>query len=67
MKKINFEIALKITVLVSFVYFLFLLTIIAYNSGIGRYQFKADSPVIIDTKTGQLYRIKDGQMIEIGK
>jgi hypothetical protein len=67
MKKINFETTLKVIVIISFAYFLFLLTIIAYNSGIGRYQFKADRPVIIDTKTGHLYRIKDGQMTEIGK
>jgi len=67
MKKLNFEKTLRIASLISLFYLLLLLTIIAYNSGNGRYEFKADSPAILDTKTGKIFIIKDGQMHELGK
>lgn len=55
----------KILIVLSIIYLLFLLTIIAINTGNGRYQFKADSPAVIDTRTGKLFLIKDGKISEV--
>ena len=68
MKKIKFDVVFKIAILLSVVYFLIFLTIIltsiSENLRNGRYQFKADSPLILDTRTGKVYYNKDGELKE---
>ncbi|MDP1727997.1 MAG: hypothetical protein Q8M15_14525 [Bacteroidota bacterium] len=69
MKRINFEIIFKVIILAGFAYLLFLLTAIVEHSGNGRYQqFTTEYPLILDTKTGQVFKPNDkGQMQELGK
>ena len=63
MKKISFDIAFKIIILIISAYLMCLLTVIAYNfnkigdnSENGRYQLKSgEGFLIIDTKTGTTY------------
>lgn len=62
MKKLNFDIVFKVISLISLVYSLFLLTVIAKNSGTGRYQTAGNG--IIDTKTGVMYDFRNGKLIE---
>ena len=65
MKKINFGNIFKIFAILATVYFLYIMSIIASNMENGRYQFKTDSSLILDTKTGMIYRNYHGQLIEI--
>ena len=58
MKKLNFNKILKISIIIVVLYSLFLLTIIAYNSGNGRYA--SDSGRLIDTRTGVKYHHENG-------
>ncbi len=60
---------LKIIALALALYIVFLLSIIAYNSGVGRYQFKdTDAQLILDTKELKLYVIDDnGAIVELDK
>lgn len=64
MKKINFNIVLKIFILLASAYFLYVLTQIAGNLENGRYQFKTYSRYILDTKTGKIYYNENGRLIE---
>jgi len=59
MKKLSFTLIAKIFAII---YFLFLLSLIAYNSGNGRYQLRSGSVLIIDTKTGKLYQYVNGNL-----
>ena len=54
MKKITFDTVFKTIIMVSLVYSLYLLTIIANNSNNGRYQ-SAQTLFKLDTKTGTIY------------
>jgi len=55
----------KIIVVIVSTYLLFILSIIAYNSGNGRYLFTSNSStIILDTKTGKLYDFYDGKLNE---
>ena len=66
MKKITFDTVFKTIIMISLVYSLYLLTIIASNSGVGRYQFIYGG-VKIDTRTGELFQFKDGKFIPVEK
>ena len=66
MKKLNFDTVFKSIIMVTLGYSLILLIVIAYNSGIGRYQDNG-SLKIIDTKTGKIYRYNYGKVIEYEK
>lgn len=54
MKKLNFDIIFKVIIMISLVYSLFLLTVIANNSSNGRYQYTGGYGTL-DTKTGKFF------------
>lgn len=66
MKKLNFDLVFKTIIMVYSLYLLFLLTLIAFNSGSGRYQNNVGER-IIDTKTGKIYHYHENQMIDYEK
>lgn len=56
----------KIIVVIVSTYLLLILSIIAYNSGNGRYMFSSEETNdILDTKTGKIYYYDEGKLIEI--
>jgi len=64
MKKINFYPSMKAFIILSIVYFLFLLTIIAFNSGNGRYQVFGNQGYLFSTKNGKIYILNNGKIEE---
>lgn len=60
LKEIAFEKLFKLILLVFIAYFLFLLTVIVFKGGtdVGRYQFRNDGRLVIDTKTGRVMTLK---------
>ena len=64
MKKIIIDFILKGIALFLCVYFLIILSKIADRLENGRYQFDSEGYIILDTKTGKLYRSKAGNLIE---
>lgn len=61
MKTLNFDIVFKVIILISLVYSLILLIIIANNSSIGKYQNNVGER-IIDTRTGKIYYYENGKI-----
>jgi hypothetical protein len=59
----------KIIAMLLAIYVVILLSVIAFNSGVGRYQFKhTDARLILDTKELKLYTIDDnGKIVELDK
>jgi hypothetical protein len=62
MKNINIDIVRKVLIIVSVVYSLFLMTIIAINSQNGRYTPIGNIGYFIDTKTGNIYHMVKGEL-----
>lgn len=60
--KITFDKVFKVMVVILIAYFLYLLTMIAIQlknkADVGRYQFRNEGPLILDTKTGEVKRFR---------
>lgn len=64
LKKLNFNTIYKGILLLMVGYFLYLLTDISKKMEIGRYQFRQDNYMILDTKTGKVYFNRKGNLEE---
>lgn len=64
MKKIDLIITNEKLLIIAIVYLLFLITIIACNTGTGRYQPIGGHGLILDTKNGKMYQNTFGKLNE---
>lgn len=65
MKKINFRISVKTMIIIAVSYFLFLMTIIAYNSANGKYITFGNQGYLLNTNNGQVYLLNNGKVEKV--
>lgn len=64
LKKFKINTIFTVIILLMFGYFLFLLNDISKKMEVGRYQFRQDNFMILDTKTGKVYVNRNGNLEE---